>query len=130
MTAFVDTDVVISSFISTTGAAHFLINSPHKVKLVISDQSQLEITRVASELKIKMRVLNLNLVKLTAKCEKYSKYVTDKNDVHIIASTHQSKAEFLISYNLKHFRRDLIKEKLKIVVLTPAQFLQYLRSQQ
>ncbi|MBI3559150.1 hypothetical protein HY085_02025 [Candidatus Gottesmanbacteria bacterium] len=53
MTVFVDTDVVISSFISKTGAAYFLLNTPSKVKLVISNQSQTEITRVAKELEIK-----------------------------------------------------------------------------
>lgn len=129
MTVFVDTDVVISSFISKIGAAFFLLNTPSKVKFMISDQSQLEITRVAKELEIRTHTLNLDLIKLTANPKKYSQYVLDKNDSHIIAAAHQARTKFLLSYNLKHFRLDLIKNDLEIIIFTPAQFLQYLRSQ-
>lgn len=130
MIAFVDTDVVISSFISKTGAAYSLLNTPSKVKLVISDQSQTEITRVAKELKIKPHDLNLNTIKLSVNPKKYFHYVTHQNDAHIIAAAKLAKAKFLISYNLRHFRLDLIKSNLDIIVLSPGQFLQYLRSRQ
>lgn len=128
MIVFIDTDVVISSFISKTGAAFFLLNTPSKAKLVISGQSQLEITRVTNELGIKPCALNLNLIKLTANLQHYLQYVTDPNDSQIIAAAHQIKAKFLISYNLRHYQKDKIKEDLNIIILTPGQFLQYLRS--
>lgn len=127
MTVFVDTDVVISSFISNKGAAYWLLNNPLEIKLVISDQSQLEITRVAEELKIKSRDLKLNLINLTFDPKKYTQYVTDQYDSPIVAAAHQAKAKFLLTYNLKHYLSDKIK-KLGIIVLTPGQFLQYLRT--
>ncbi len=54
--------------------------------------------------------------------------VIDPNDAHILAGSKTAKAKFLVSYNIKHFMVDKIAEELKIVVLTPAKFLQYLRS--
>lgn len=128
MIIFVDTDVVISSFISKTGAAYILLNNFSSVKFIISDQSKSEITRVAKELEIKSQNLNLDIIKLKTDLDNYLQYVNDKNDVHIIAAAHQAKAKFLISYKIKHFQKDKIKEDLNIIILTPGQFLQYLRS--
>ena len=59
----------------------------------------------------------------------YADYVTDINDTHIIAGARLAKVKFLISYNLKHFKTELIKNSLDILVLTPALLLQYLKSQ-
>lgn len=59
--------------------------------------------------------------------QEYWRYVTDINDAHIIAGAHAAKADFLISYNLKHYKLDKIRSELGIVILTPAMFLQYLR---
>ena len=58
----------------------------------------------------------------------YGGYVSDIKDIHIVAGAVISKADFLISYNLKHYHQDKIKQDFKIILLTPARFLQYLRS--
>jgi hypothetical protein len=59
----------------------------------------------------------------------YAQFVIDPNDAHIVAGAHALNTSYLISYNLRHFKTDLIRDKLNIVLLTPALFLQYLRSQ-
>jgi len=61
--------------------------------------------------------------------QKYDMYVLDRNDAHIVAGAHGAHTKYLISYNLKHFKKDKIKDKLDILIVSPALFLQYLRSQ-
>lgn len=134
---FVDSDVVISSLISEKGAAHLLLNE-QKSKFTISNISKIELERVASRLEIeesRLQILvktRLKLIKLTADLKKikndFKNYTTDPNDAHIIAGASRAKAKFLLTYNLKHFKKQKINENLGIIVLTPAQYLQYSRS--
>lgn len=134
---FVDSDVVISSLISSKGAAHLLLNQ-QKGNFIISDISQKELGRVIDRLGInqdKLQALikkRLKVVKLTKDISKikndFQIYSSDPNDVHIVAGAKAAKAKFLLTYNLKHFQRQKIYDDLSIVVLTPAQYLQYLRS--
>jgi len=58
----------------------------------------------------------------------YGKYTMDIDDAKIIGSAHKAKAKYLITYNLRHYKIDRIKEELDFAVLSPALFLQYLRS--
>lgn len=136
---FVDSDVIISSLISKKGAAHFLLDEKlSKVRFFISNISLKEQKIVARRLKINEKKLQ-NLVKkrlvvvqlkesIGQLKKKYQVYTTDLDDAHIVAGAKKSKAKFLITYNQRHFRKDKIKKDLSIFLLTPAQFLQYLRS--
>lgn len=134
---FVDSDVIISSLISEKGAAHLLLNEQES-NFVISSVSREEIEKVASRLGIeqnKLQVLvkkRLKIIKLAPDLKKiksdFKNYTSDPSDTHIIAGASRAKAKFLLTYNLKHFKRQKINEDLGIVVLTPAQYLQYLRS--
>lgn len=134
---FVDSDVIISSLISSTGAAYFLVNSK-SLNLFISNLSLQELEIVIERLDINKSKFNdlikrkLNIIKLKEKSEnlkkKYRDYVTDPNDAHIIAGACEAKAKFLISYNIKHFKTDKIKRDFGIIVTIPANLLQYLRS--
>ena len=133
---FVDSDVIISSLISETGAAYLLLNQPN-LNLFISNLS-------ISEQKVVVKRLSLSFTKwqkLTAKLnlvnvsenikihkQALKSYVLDPNDAHILAGGIKSKAKFLITYNLKHFKLDKIKSELGILVISPGNFLQYLRS--
>lgn len=137
-TAFVDSDVVISSLLSTKGASFFLFNQT-KINLFISSFSVKEMKIVVHRLGIeehkfdtllkkRLKIITLKGTKQKIK-EKYQPYVLDQNDSHIIAGAVASKVKFLLSYNLKHFKKEKIKEDFKILLLTPACFLQYLRSQ-
>ena len=137
ITAFVDSDVVISSLISKLGAAYFLINET-SLKFFISNISLKKLKVVVKKLGLKNEALE-RLVKkqfyitslktdLKKIEEKYKDYVMDINDSHIIAGVVKSKVKFLITYNLRHFNVDKIKRDFDILIMTPARFLQYLRS--
>lgn len=138
MRVFIDTDVVISSLLSSSGASYFLLNQS-QIKPVISSISKKELRIVVKRMDIeeeqlKMLIKNrIEVCKVTKELkevkQEYKKYVTDINDAHIVAGAHIAKAKYLISYNLKHFKTDTIKDELHILLLTPALFLQYLRSQ-
>lgn len=133
--AFVDTDVVVSSSLSENGAAHFLFFSdPAITNFWISDYSQEEILEVGERLKIslpkiKFLLAKLSKIKVSPKIFKeFADYVTDGEDAHIVSGAKSAKAKFLITYNSKHYKIDKIKQDFGIIVLTPAMFLQWLRS--
>lgn len=137
MKIFVDSDVIISSLLSSSGAAYFLINNS-KLELVVSNISLKEMEKVIAKLDITLDSLNnlikkqFKIVKVTDDISKIKKvfgqYTSDPNDAHIIAGVVQARARFLISYNVKDYKTDKIKQDLNIIVTTPANFLQYLRS--
>lgn len=134
---FVDSDVIISSLISKSGAAYLLI---HKTDLLlfISHISYKELKTVVERLKLDKKVLEkviknkFKMTKLPMSLfvikERFKDYILDINDSHVIAGACQSKAKYLISYNLKHYKTDKIKSDFDILTTTPARFLQYLRS--
>jgi predicted nucleic acid-binding protein len=138
MRIFVDSDVVISSLLSSSGASYFLLNQS-QITPIISTVSLSELRIVVQRLGIPLEKLetfikeHFEVFKLTSKIEdikiKYEKCVTDINDAHIVAGARESGAKYLISYNLKHFKTDTIKDKYDVLLLTPALFLQYMRSQ-
>lgn len=138
---FIDSDVVISSLISSLGAAYFLLNEAEELESYISNISQKELSEVADRLKISQEKLKDLLKRRFKKIHikeikedlaeiklNYSEYTTDPDDTHIVAGAKEAKVNFLISYNTKHFKVDKIKQDFNIVVMTPAIFLQYLRS--
>lgn len=134
---FVDSDVIISSLISEKGAAYLLLNK-QKLKFFISNISKRELEKVAGRLDIEQNYLHdlikkrLKVISLKEEISKIKKefknYTTDVDDTHIVAGAASAKAKFLLTYNLRHFQRQKIKADLGIMVLTPAQYLQYLRS--
>ncbi|MEK7159895.1 MAG: PIN domain-containing protein [Patescibacteria group bacterium] len=137
MRIFVDSDVIISSFMSQSGAAYFLLNT-NSIRLFISSLSKKELEIVVIRLDIRNDMLttliknNLEVVILLESLpkikESFKQYVLDENDAHILAGAKAAKADFLITYNVKDFKIDKIKKDLNILTLTPGNFLQYLRS--
>ena len=128
--AFLDSDVIISSLLSSTGAAHLLINKNSLIKF-ISNVSAKEIQIVAKRLKIKTAVVDqlIRRLKIVRLNQDFGKnYVTDFYDSNIVSGAVTAKTKFLLTYNLKHFKIDKIKRDYGILVYRPAQFLQYLRS--
>lgn len=134
---FIDSDVFVSSLISKTGAANFLINNESEIELFVSDISVKEISEVMLRLRLKSGISDLlkrrfsktilkdSLLEINLR---YKKYVTDIDDAHIVAGAEKGNVRFLISYNIKDFKADKIKGDFGILVMSPAQFLQYLRS--
>lgn len=137
MRIFVDSDVVVSSFLSKSGAAYFLLNT-NSLRLFISSLSKKELETVIERLGIGNDMLatlienNLKVVILSESLpeikESFEQYVLDENDAHILAGAKAAKADFLITYNVKDFKINKIKKDLNILTLTPGNFLQYLRS--
>ena len=134
---FADTDVVISSLISSKGAAHLLINHIDSLDIFVSNISSLEIEKVARRLALdetKAKELikkQFSVVGLEGSPKElqmqFSQYVLDPNDAHIVAGAKFAKVRFLISYNIKHFKSELLKEDFNIILATPANLIQYLR---
>lgn len=134
---FVDSDVVISSLISSQGAAYLLLNKAN-IERFISNVSQKEMEVVIERLHLEKSKLHalikkqFAVVKIEEDTEhikkEFSNYTSDENDAHIVAGAKKAKATFLVSYNMRHFKKDAIKEDLGIIVATPARLLQYLRS--
>ncbi len=134
---FVDSDVIISSLISGMGAAHLLIKESN-LHLFISNHSSKELEIVVERLDLDKEALDdlikrrFDIVQLASSLvkvkEKYRDYVTDVNDAYIVYGAVEAKVKFLVSYNLKHFKSDKIKSDFDILLVTPARFLQYLRS--
>jgi predicted nucleic acid-binding protein len=137
MRIFIDSDVVISSLLSSTGAAYFLLNQS-KIQPVISSFSLIELQLVAKRLDIPLGKMDqlikerFEIVKIFQKFsviqQEYGEYVTHTSDSHIVAGASQAKVRFLISYNLKHFKTDKINSELDVLLITPAILLQHLRS--
>jgi predicted nucleic acid-binding protein len=137
MKIFVDSDVIISSLLSSSGAAYRLLHTD-AVASVISSISQKEIEIVVERLGIEKRDFTklsqdvLEIVQLetsvVAREQIFQEYVLDINDAHIVHGAKEAEVRFLITYNLKDFKIERIKEDFNIIILTPGQFLQYLRS--
>lgn len=133
---FVDSDVIISSLLSKTGAAYLLMRDT-RIDRYISDVSFTELKRVADVLHLPQKDLQ-KLVDAQCKILKIgehkrdlkgmTEYARDNNDAHIVLGASQAKAKFLVTYNIKHFLVEKIREDMGIIVLTPAFLLQYLRS--
>lgn len=137
---FVDSDVAISSLLSQSGAAYFLLNKTH-LEFCISNISIKEIKRGVDKLdldnekfqnllKKRLRTIKLKEDKTGIKRIKvtFKDYVFDENDAHIVAGAIKSKAKLILTYNIKDFKIERLAKNFKIIVITPAKFLQYLRS--
>ena len=135
---FIDSDVIISSLLSSSGAAYFLLHHTDALKPCISNLSLQEICvvierlsidskKLASLLEGNIEIVQLQYTKETVKTA-YGHYVLDENDAHIVAGSREAKAKFLVSYNTKDFKVEKIKQDFAVILITPANLLQYLRS--
>jgi len=141
ISAFVDSDVIISSLISETGAAYYLLEK--KVDLV-DDLVFLWSNYSAEECKKVCKCLNLDIdllferttflrqVQLRNSLEEiqrqFAQYSLDKDDCHIVAGAVAAKVNFLITYNKKDYLIEQLKKDFSMIVFSPGEFLQYLRS--
>ena len=134
---FIDTDVIISSIISEKGVAYLLLKLK-SVCTIISNYSIKEVSLVSHRLgldskKVKSMLSKCEEISLGSNVksleEKYTEYVNDLNDTHVVAGAVRAKARFLITYNIRDYNVEKIKRKLSVITLTPGEFIQYLRSQ-
>lgn len=135
---FVDSDVIISSLLSSSGAAFALLNQTEGIDAYLSNFSIIELERVALCLGVEAQKLS-NLIDLRLKTvtieesydevkKQYASFVLDVDDAHVVAGAKCSGATYLVSYNIRHFQADFLRSDLDIILMTPGSFLQYLRS--
>lgn len=132
---FLDSDVIISSLLSKTGASYEILKNPQITK-VVSETIKAEVNDVARRLNIifsnenifrKMEVISLKLDKARL-VKTYLPYVLDEEDSHVVAGVVNSKSRFLLTHNIKHYQVEKMKRDLEIITMKPGIFLQYLRS--
>ncbi|MEK7559638.1 MAG: PIN domain-containing protein, partial [Patescibacteria group bacterium] len=102
MRIFIDSDVIISSLLSQSGAAYFLLNTS-SIQLFISSLSKKELETVVKRLDIRSDMLatliknNFEVIMLSDSLPKIKKsfrqYVLDANDAHILAGAKAAKAD-------------------------------------
>ncbi len=135
---FVDSDVVIASLMSTTGAADMLLHNTEGIELYVSNFSVEELERVVSRLKLDQEKLHkllntrFSFVKINQPLKKireeFADYIRDINDAHIVAGAKEAKVTYIVTYNIRHFETNKLSQDFQIILLTPGLFLQYLRS--
>ena len=135
---FLDTDVIISSLLSSKGAS-FQVLTNLQIAKVISKVVKQEVKEVCQRHDIdytkgKRNFKNFRITTLKLRKQqlitKYIDYVTDEGDSHIVAGANDTQSPILLTYNIKHFNVEKIKRELGIIVMRPGEYLQYLRSKQ
>ncbi|MBI4066102.1 hypothetical protein HY411_00135 [Candidatus Gottesmanbacteria bacterium] len=119
---FVDSDVIISSLISQTGAAYLLMHD-ERIARFVSDVSFSELKRVTGVLHLSQEDLR-KLVQ--TRCDvvvigdrkneltRMAQYARDSGDAHIVLGGKLAKAKFLVTYNTKAASPDNISNSLKV----------------
>lgn len=134
---FFDSDVVISSLLSTQGAAYLLLENKENVpySCYLSNVSREEIITVSKRLELFLESVLIHLDKyfletrLTkSEVKEFLSFVKDPNDAHIIAATKKAECPFMVTYNKKDFLITEIKSLLDIIIMSPGEFLQFTRS--
>lgn len=135
---FVDSDVIISSLISQSGAAFALLYFEEQADLYISNFSVSELNKVVNRLHLdreslkdvidsQFTTVTISLGDKLVKTQ-FAGYVRDPDDAHVVAGAKEANASFLVSYNIRDFDTEKIREDLHITLMTPGLFMQYLRS--
>ncbi len=141
ITVFIDSDVVISSLLSQTGASSIVIeNNYNHLDAFISNFSYEELNRIVDKLGIDKNKLEkilkskLKLIRLSQNkkeiVNKYGNYVYDIEDTHIVVGAVEAKSKFLVTFNTKDYKIDKIYQDFGIKVIIPGELLQYLRNLQ
>lgn len=131
---FVDSDVVIASIISKKGAGYQLIED-ERVERWISTLSVKELGKVTKRMGLENKKLEerikrckkVELVKGEVGSGDWENYVYDPFDRHVLAGAVRAGVDFLITYNLKGFKKLKIKNRWGIICMEAGYFLQYLR---
>ncbi len=130
---FVDTNVLIAGLASAAGASATLLDlcEAGVTQMVISRQVLIEADRNFSDkfrLVDRFRQFIRNLGPLlvedpaTPAVEKAAKII-DRKDAPILAAALESKVDFLITLDKKHFLTQQARIKIPLKVLSPAEFL-------
>ncbi len=131
---FLDSSVIIAGVNSATGASQIILKLSQDEKIIAS-VSEIVLQEVMRNLKKKMpeNVLiqflkyltrsNFRKVEFEQESEilKYQG-ITDAKDIHIIAATFKSKADYLVTLDKKHLLK-LERKDFPFKIVTPGEFL-------
>ena len=110
------------------GLNNFRFLFSFKEQKIVAKRLKINDQKLADLVKKKLKIIKINQPLAQLK-KQYQTYAADPHDAHIVAATQKTKAKFLLTYNQRHFKKEKIKRDFSIMIFTPAQFLQYLRSQ-
>ncbi len=133
---FIDSSVIISAMISSEGASRQVLTLCEAETLdgVISDKVIEEVGRVImikfpkmkGDFEALLRIVKFKIIKkisgdllLRAK-----KWISDENDVPILAAAKFAKVDVLLTLDIRHFIRDPdVSKKSKLKIMTPGEFM-------
>jgi predicted nucleic acid-binding protein len=135
---FLDTSALIAGIVSSKGAARELLRLAEAglIDVVISRQVIVEADRnieaklrhMLADYRHYMKTLSPELLKdLPAKdIRKYARLI-NKDDAPILAAAEISGADYLITWDKKHFVTSKVKKNVKVKIVTPGEFLHEFR---
>lgn len=129
-----DTDVIVSASLSEKGASYSLIaDADRQIVHKFTSSEQIKEYREVIRRLNKKSIIHfpkeferIDLDKTSV--SEASDYTHDPNDAHIIALAASSKSKFLVTYNLKDYKKEGLRRDFDLICMTPGIFLQYLRS--
>jgi putative PIN family toxin of toxin-antitoxin system len=135
---FLDTSTVIAGIASSSGAAKEVINLAEMrlITIYISRQVIIEADRniksklpeMLKELRAFIKILSPVLVDdpTTEEIKKYSSCI-NQNDAPILSAAISSGADYLVTWDKKHFIKKRSSFAVNIKIVTPGEFLQNFR---
>lgn len=135
---FLDTSALIAGIASSSGAAKEVINLAETglITIYISKQVIIEADRninaklpkMLKEFRAFIKILSPVLVDdpTTEQIKKYSSLI-NQNDAPILSAAISSGADYLVTWDKKHFIKKRSSFTVNIKIVTPGEFLQYFR---
>lgn len=135
---FLDTSALIAGVASSRGAARAVLQLAEVglIEVIVSKQVIVEADRnieekipeMLNEYREFIKVLSPILVDdpCQKECEKFLKII-NPDDAPILASAVGTGADFLITWDKKHFMRRDVQTNLNLKIVTPGEFLKYFR---
>ena len=141
MRIVLDSDVIIAGLISSKGAGRFILKEFLHRKDFVFLSTVLQIKEIKKvfkrdkfvwkiEEKLWMKFKNKTLKVNPVNIKKFYPYVFDKKDAYILAAAVCGKACFLVTYNLRNYFIEKIKEDFDILVFNPGYLIQFCRQQE
>ncbi len=131
---FIDSNVLISGIASLTGASAAILNigESNIIKIVLCQQVLIESDRniekkfpaLIYKFRDFIKKLNPDLA-LNPTVDEIKKilYLINQDDAPILACAIKSRIDYLVSLNIKHFKKNRIEKDFTIKVVTPGEFL-------
>ena len=136
MRVFLDSNVILSGLISDKGAPRIILDLLSlKLSSIIGLTGEYNLIEIERNLKKKLPSaipayekylprINLEIIKLPSKTEieRYSGHIADK-DVPVLASAIKGKSDYLITGDIKDFKKLKTSPEYSFKIVNPAEFI-------